>query len=972
MSRIVCVEVRWRDQVDGRVSDLLAQIHQLGLSTITGGHITNLYYLRGSFSAADVDLVCRELLVDPVVESSTWHPVEGAQRDSQPCIEVSFRAGVTDPVAQHLLVRSHLLGIEGVDAATTGTRYTFEGDFSASDLHTVAQEILCNDVIQTYSLGTMEPAFVPEAAPSDQVETIPLRSLDDSALQRLSRERVLFLSLAEMKAIQAEYQALGREPTDVELEILAQTWSEHCLHKTFKAEIDYECLGGSARTVPEGTALQPPYREHIPSLIHGYLKAATDRIARPWVRSAFVDNAGIIDFDDSYEVSFKVETHNHPSALEPFGGANTGTGGVIRDVIGVSAQPIAATDVLCFGPLDLPQAEVPQGSLHPRRIARGVVAGIEDYGNKMGIPTVSGAILYHKDYTANPLVYCGCVGLAPKGLHRTEAQAGDLCVALGGKTGRDGLHGATFSSAELTHDTGQTVGSVVQIGDPITEKAVLDAIIRARDEGLYTAITDCGAGGFSSAVGEMGKDVGVDVNLEAVPLKYPGLRPWEIWLSEAQERMVLAVPERQLERLGKLCEIYNVAWTVIGHFTGDKRLRVRYGEQVVADLPMAFIHEGWPRLTLSAVWAPPESKTPEIAPREDETPTLLRMLSDPDVASKEAVIRRYDHEVQGATVIKPLVGRECDGPADAPVLRPLATQGKRGIALGCGIAPSLGQLDPYAMAWAVIDEAIRNVVCAGADPDQVALLDNFCWGNPALADRLGGLVRAAQGCYDAAIAYGAPFISGKDSLNNEFVDARGQKRTIPPTLLISSIGIVPDVASAVTMDLKQAGDALYLVGETREELGGSLYYRLHGERGVRVPAPVPDALAILRRVHRAIQQGCITAIHDLSEGGVAVAAAEMAIAGRLGLELELAAVPKSAEVQSDQAALFAESSCRFLMEVAAEHAEAFEAVLRGAPCQRVGKVTEIPMVVIRGLEGTPVVHSPVAALVQAWQSADVA
>ena len=541
-----------------------------------------------------------------------------------------------------------------------------------------------------------------------------------------------------------------------------------------------------------GKEPERPYAETIPSLIKSYLRDATDALARPWVRSAFVDNAGIIDFDDAYELSFKVETHNHPSALEPFGGANTGVGGVIRDIIGVSAKPIANTDVLCFGPLSYPDTRLPEGALHPRRIARGVVDGIEDYGNKMGIPTVSGAILYDQDYVANPLVYCGCVGIAPKGLHRNTAQPGDLVVTLGGRTGRDGLHGATFSSAELSHDTGQTVGSVVQIGDPITEKATLDAVMQARDEGLYTSITDCGAGGFSSAVGEMGEHVGVDIDLRDVPLKYPGLRPWEIWLSEAQERMVIAVPESNMQRLGEICDIFDVEWTVIGTFTGDKRLKIRYGKKIVADMAMDFIHNGWPRTALEAVWSP--TVNPEnvgLPANVDLNATLIQCLADPNVASKENVIRRYDFEVQGATVGKPLVGIADDGPADAPVLRPLMTKGYRGFALGVGINPYFGQIDPYAMAWAVVDEALRNIVCVGGDPDQVALLDNFCWGNPALKDRLGGLVRAAQGCHDAALAYNAPFISGKDSLNNEFADVTGTKRTIPPTLLISSTGDCP-------------------------------------------------------------------------------------------------------------------------------------------------------------------------------------
>ncbi|MBN2391457.1 MAG: phosphoribosylformylglycinamidine synthase subunit PurL [Anaerolineae bacterium] len=963
----------------------------LDIESVTGVHISNLYFLRGGLTSEEVERIATEFLVDPIVEEYRWFPPSGGVTllSSPPVggieggkpIEVGFHPGVTDPVAKHLLHRAHQLGISALEAVVTGIRYVFDGPVSPAELRRIAEELLCNPVIQSYTLGPMRPEFVPDAAPSDAVDVIPIRELNDDALQRLSTERVLFLSLVEMQAIQAEFQALDRDPTDVELEILAQTWSEHCLHKTFKAEIDYTCYGGMPRVLPAAGAVrdrpeQECTHEVVPSLIRTYLRTATERLDKPWVLSAFVDNAGIVAFDDEYEVSFKVETHNHPSALEPFGGANTGVGGVIRDVMGVSAKPIANTDVLCFGPLDMLDADVPCGTLHPRRIARGVVAGIEDYGNKMGIPTVNGAILYHEDYVANPLVYCGCVGIAPKGVHRTEAQPDDLCVALGGRTGRDGLHGATFSSAELTHDTGQTVGSVVQIGDPITEKAVLDALIVARDEGLYTAITDCGAGGFSSAVGEMGKDVGVDVDLRDVPLKYHGLRPWEIWLSEAQERMVIAAPEANLSRLREICAIYNVEMTVIGRFTGDCRLRVCYGDKLAADLPMDFVHEGWPHLTLKAEWGknhesrithhasrikPHEPRTTQ--PPDALTALLLQMLAHPDVASKESVIRRYDHEVQGATVLKPLTGVMNDGPADAAVLKPLMTQGQRGIALGVGINPYYGLLDPYAMAWAVIDEAVRNVVAVGADPDKIAILDNFCWGSPSIPGRLGGLVRAAQGCHDAALAYGTPFISGKDSLNNEFVDAHGDKRAIPPMLLISALGIVPDVRCTVTSDLKRPGDRLYLISATRDELGGSLYERLTGETDGALPAPVSDAIETFRALHRAIQAGLVAAAHDCSEGGVAVTAAEMCVGGRLGLELTL---PGDAVT-----ALFAESSARFLVEVTPEHATDFEQALAGRPCVDIGVVTEPAVLRIVGAQGKVWVEREVSALVAAWQTTEV-
>jgi len=974
------IEVVPRQGCDGQAVDLLSQMVQLEITRPRHVQVSALFFVRGTLSSADVERLATKLLVDPIVETYRWRPLDAPPPPDDPnlVIEVGFRPGVTDPVAAHTLRRAQLLRIGAVDAIATGHRYAFEGELTAGDLHRTAQEILCNDVIQTYTLGPLQPAFMPRADSSDQVEIVPIRDADDDALAQLSVERVLFLSSAEMRAIRDRFRELQRDPTDVELETLAQTWSEHCQHKTFKANVTYTQTGGLARVNAGETGIVDG-PERVSGLLRTYLRAATERLARPWVRSAFVDNAGIIDFDETMEVSFKVETHNHPSALEPFGGANTGAGGVIRDILGVSAKPIACTDILCFGPADMPKEQLPAGALHPRRIARGVIAGIEDYGNKMGIPTVSGAILYDPDYAANPLVFCGCVGLAPKDTHRRDPQPGDLCVALGGRTGRDGLHGATFSSAELTHETSHTVGTVVQIGDPITEKAVTDAVLIARDEGLYTAITDCGAGGFSSAVGEMGSKVGVDVDLQDVPLKYPGLRPWEIWLSEAQERMVLSVPPANLDRLATICENRDVEWTVIGRFTGDGHLRVFHGDRLAADLEMDFLHNGWPVPELVAEWRAQEWPRTPLAESGDRTTELLRLLADPDVASKEAVIRRYDHEVQGATIVKPLVGVADDGPSDGVVLRPLfevspsgeragsSANNYRGVALGCGICPHYARIDPYAMAWAAIDEAIRNIVCVGADPDQVALLDNFCWGNPAIPDRMGSLVRACQGCHDAALTYGAPFISGKDSLNNEYVDPHGQKRTIPPTLLISSLGIVPDVRSALTMDLKQAGHYVYAVGETRSELGGSLYARLNGLVGHQIPAPVPDAIELMRALHRTISARLARACHDLSEGGLAVAAAEMALAGRLGLQLDLSRLPIADDVAHNDEALFSESSARFLVEVAPDDASEFERTMGNVSCARIATVMSDQVFQIQGLHGGTVIACTIDDIRRAWQ-----
>jgi len=982
---IIRIEVSPRlPSEDPRSRTLSTQIRTLGIDVPLEVCVSDLYFLQGDLTAEQVDRLGHELLADPVTQDfksqilNPQSPGEGSWGLGHgSLIEVMPHPDVTDTVAENLVRGAQTLGIE-VQAARTGRRYQIQGNLNAVALHTIARQLCCNEVIQTYHLGPLWPDFdALGAARRVSVEVIPLGNLNANGLIRLSHARRLALDEVEMAAIQAYFQREGREPTDAELETLAQTWSEHCYHKTFKGVIEYEEWA-------DGQVVQ---RERIDGLLRSTIMAATEAANKPWVRSAFEDHAGIIAFDAQFDLAFKVETHNHPSALEPFGGANTGVGGVIRDILGVSARPIANTDVLCFGDQDVPDNALPEGVLHPRRVMSGVVHGIEDYGNKMGIPTVNGAILFHPGYLANPLVYCGCLGLLPHGAHRRRPRPGDVLVVLGGRTGRDGLRGATFSSAELTDGTGQIASSAVQIGHPIEEKRMLEAVIRTRDAGLYTAITDCGAGGLSSAIGEMAAEFGARVHLERVPLKYQGLAPWEIWLSEAQERMVLAVPPANLAAVQRICLDLDVECSAIGEVTDSGRLQVFYGEIVVADLDMGFLHKGCPRRELRAVWdLTPSPLALEINPRPplprrergrgrglgNLSEQLLALLADPNIASKEAVIRRYDHEVQGATAVKPLVGVANDGPSDGVVLKPLATNGPEAIALGCGINPLYGLVDPYLMAVSAVDEAMRNVVALGADPDRVALLDNFCWGNPLLPDRLGGLVRAAKGCYDAAVAYGAPFISGKDSLNNEYTDRRtGESLAIPPTLLISAVGIVPDVNQAVTMDFKEPGNLIYVIGLTRNETlsPGPSPYEGEGREGWP-PQAALEGPATLRALHRTMRVGLVRACHDCSEGGLAVAVAEMCIAGRLGAEIDLVAVPRSELVVTDEAILFSESNARFVVEVRPENAARFESALNGSSWGRIGMVRAEQTLTITGLQGETVVQVGVEVLRQVWQRVD--
>ncbi len=915
------------NQPDPRSAGYLADARALGFDTLQRLECQDLYFIEGQLSQEECRQLALKLLSDPVVQTVTSSAFQAAGGErSENVVEVAYRPGVTDPVAEQIVRAAQELGFEGVQRAATGLRFQVEG-LDVEQVSRLAKQLLANNVIQHWTLGEITPSFPEETESSGAVEILPIRELTNDQLLNLSQDRRAALDLAEMQAIQNYYRKIDRDPTDVEFETIAQTWSEHCVHKTFKALVTVDS------SLPPTT--HDPLPTVVDSIIKTYLKSATDKINAPWVISAFVDNAGIIDFDDEFEVSFKVETHNHPSAIEPFGGANTGVGGVIRDVLGVSAKPIAATDILCFGPQNLDPNALPEGVLHPRRIQSGVVAGVQDYGNKIGIPTVNGAILYDEGYTANPLVFCGCVGIAPKGKHRKNPQPGDRVIVLGGRTGRDGLRGATFSSMTMDAQTGEVSGASVQIGDPITEKGLIDVITRARDLALYNDITDCGAGGLSSAAGEMASKIGADIELQNVRLKYPGLAPWEIWLSEAQERMVLAVAPEKLPALQELCDTFNTELTDIGVFTGDGRLVVRYGGKIVLELENEFLHEGIPQRQLSAVISHPSSVSSALMTDNWSLMTdnwslmtvkdrLLSLLSAPNIASKAATIRIYDHEVQGGTVVKPLTGVQADAPSDAAVLKPIGTKGTRGIVLSNGINPEYGKRDAYKMALSVIDEAIRNAVAVGADPARIAILDNFCWGDPKRPETMGTLLEAARGCSDGALLFRTPFISGKDSLNNEYLGADGQRHAIPPTLLISAIGIIEDVRQAITMDLKEAGNALYLVG--REQLS------------VIINQSVPDvpqtAPAVYRALHNAMQQGLVRSCHDLSEGGLAVAAAEMCIGGRLGLVLD-DSIPAEA--------CFAETNGCLLAEVAPASEAAFRALFDSLPLTRIGHVTADPV-----------------------------
>ena len=914
---------------DPRSAQLLADAHALGISGLTAVTCTDLVFFDADVDERTVQLVSQRLLADPLLNTVVPHTKGHA---GVVVVETTLLPGVTDARAEAITRGARLVGLGDLGPIATGRRFELTGNLTEESLQHLIQRLLANPVIERFAIGEVMPTFGAGDS-TGPAEVITVTTLSQHDLLALSTERGMALDLTEMTALAAHYRSLGREPTDVEVEMIAQTWSEHCNHKTFRANITFD----------DGATVVPLLRQ---------LRAATESINAPWVYSAFVDNAGIIGFDDHFDLAIKAETHNHPSAVEPFGGSNTGVGGVVRDVLGVSARPIALTDILCFGPTDLPVDELPAGVLHPRVVRAGVIAGVADYGNKLGVPTVSGAIVHDAGYTANPLVFCGCVGVLPHGSNPTEPQPGDRIVVIGGRTGRDGIRGATFSSMTMDATTGDVAGASVQIGDPIVEKGLIDVIVAARDAGLYSAITDCGAGGLSSSVGELASRLGATINLDLVPRKYAGLASWEVWLSEAQERMVLAVPH--VAPLQAICDRYEVELADIGSFSDDQLLVLRSGGQIVAEMGMSFLHDGCPtrHLTASRPTTPPPNVPERIVP--DLGAALRALLAHPSLRSNQDVVSGYDHEVLGGTAVRPYGGAAGDGPCDAAVVIPHGTDGETAMVLACGVNARFGTLDAYRMARACADEAIRNVVAAGADPDRIALLDNFSWGDPRRPETLGTLVAAVEGCVDAALAHQAPFVSGKDSLNNEYLTSLGERRSIPPTLVITAVGRVR-LDQVVTSDLKCAGNVVLLVGSTRNELRGSHLDAVLGIDGPgEVPAPDPRAASRYRDLHRAMSAGLVRSCHDLSEGGLATAAAEMAMAGRLGLDLAVAGDPI--------VGLFSESTGRFVVEVAAADVEAFTAIV--AESSVLGTVLAEPIVRIASDHG--VFKESIRDLLQAW------
>ncbi|MFH1420608.1 MAG: AIR synthase-related protein, partial [Candidatus Aenigmatarchaeota archaeon] len=780
----------------------------------------------------------------------------------------------------------------------------------------------------------------------------------------------LALDLKYMHAIRYYFHQQGRNPTDVELESLAQTWSEHCVHTITTGEMD-EIKDGLFKT---------------------FIKKATDEIRAKrgkddFCRSVFEDNSGAIIFDDVYLITDKVETHNAPSALDPFGGAITGIVGVDRDAIGfgLGAKPILHRYGFCFGRSNdrrqlYRRKNKVQPVLLPGRIAEGVIAGVNSGGNCSGIPTPQGFIYLDDSYRGKPLVFVGTLGLIPqqsagRDSCKKRARPDDHIIMIGGRVGKDGIHGATFSSEAL--DSGSPV-TAVQIGDPITQKTMSDAVVKeARDRELYTSITDNGAGGLSCSVGEMAKESGgCDVELDNVPLKYHGLRADEIWISEAQERMTLSVPPEKLNEFLELMKSRDVEATTIGRFTDSGRCVVSHNEKTIMDVDLKFLHEGRPTRPMKTTFTRPTYKEPSIEVPENLTAQMHGMLARPNIASFEFISRQYDHEVQGGSVLKPLQGRgRVNG--DATIVRPVLNSPK-GVIISHGVNPAYSLIDTYNMAACAIDTAVRNAVSAGADPNYLALLDNFCWCSSNEPERLGQLRRAFQACYDYATAYGTPFISGKDSMFNDFIGYDGDnnpvKISVLPTLLASSVGVMQDASRAVSIDIKMPRDIVYVTGKTHDELGASEYFAMLGEqqRGERfVGNHVPAVNAEVNKrsyakLANAISEGLVASAKSAHLGGLGVALAKTAMAGKLGMDASLVYLPGTAS--RDDFALFSESPGRVVVTVHKDYRNAFEDVMKGTPFAQIGVVKEEDSFDIRGRMSNNIVNAKVSQMLDSYRS----
>ena len=879
------VRVASKSQKDPKGQDLLAEIKRtLHIKTIKNIKTAKVYRLEG-ISQKDAKKFTEVMLFEPIDRRiSVNRPIF---TDAVQIIEVAYKPGVMNPEVASLLKSATDLKIPLI-FADSSWEYAFYGQINKEDIEKIIKRLLVNETVEHVVKVTPRTLKIDGKTP--RVQKVGIRNLSDDQLMELSKNR-LFLNLEEMKVIKNYFKKLRRDPTDCEIEVLAQTWSEHCVHKTFNAKL---VIDGKEK----------------PSLFERIKKTAN--FNKKLIVSAFVDNSGVIDFYGGWSINGKVETHNSPSAIEPYGGAMTGSGGVFRDVLGtgLGSKPIASTDIFCFAPPDLPAKELPPGCLPPDYLLRKVVYGVRDYGNRVGIPTNNGSVHFHEDFRAKPTVAVGSFGIIKKSnSQKGKPKAGDLILSIGGRTGRDGVHGATFSSGEMTSETSDVLGSAVQIGNAIEEKRIIDLVLALSAENLIRAVTDCGAGGYSSAVGEMAKSLGAKVYLEKVPLKYAGLAPWEIFISESQERMIIAQDPKNIKKVAKLANLYNVELAAIGKFTGDRRLVVTYKKETVCDLSMKFLHEGLPQRKM--IGTSIKRKTKEKLPSKNINIEKIwpKVMAHGNVCSKEPIIRMYDHTVQGKNALSPLGGVNFSAPNDGVVIKPILDK-PYGLAITHGLNPILVKIDPYnGSVWA-ITEAVSNFVAIGGNIKNAALIDNFIWPYPD-GDSLADLDKSVDACFDMAKILGIPFVSGKDSLSSTYRYPDGTVLKIPPVLLVSAFGKIADVKKTVSSDFKKVNSTIVLVGNLDlENLGGSAYFDVCNASGNVPKVDLKNIKSTLQAVTGGIQSGKILACHDISEGGMAAALAEMCFGAGFGASVDIAFLKTRADL-----VLFSETAGCFLAEV---------------------------------------------------------
>jgi phosphoribosylformylglycinamidine synthase subunit PurSL len=914
-------------------------------------------------------------------------------------IEIGYLPGVTDNVSHTVQeIATDLLKItfENNERVYTSQVTFIKGKLSEKEIQELASSMY-NPLIQRAHIKSREqfekdggmdvviPSVKLTKEPSaDEVDL----DISDEELVKIGKEGIanpdgtrrgpLALDLTFMKEIQKYFKKLGRKPRDIEIESLAQTWSEHCKHTIFANPMD-EIKDGIYKTYIQGATK----------------KIRKDKGKNDFCVSVFTDNSGGIAFDNEYLVTHKAESHNSPSALDPFGGAITGIVGVNRDTIGfgLGAKPIANYYGYCFADprIDMPLYKGPnftQKMLSSRRIMEGVIQGVNEGGNQSGIPTPQGFVYFDERFRGKPLVIVGTVGLIPRKIkgklsHVKKAMPGDHIVVIGNRVGKDGIHGATFSSEAM--DTGSPA-TAVQIGDPITQKKLSDALVKeARDQLLYNSITDNGAGGLSCSVAEMAKESnGCDVDLNKVPLKYPGLEPWEIWVSESQERMTLAVSPKNLEKFIELMDARGVETSVIGKFTDSGRCVVKYNKKTIMDIDLQFLHYGLPERPTTTTYNPPLFAEPEFLfltsknnniTIKQYNNSLLTMLSRLNITSYAFISNQYDYVVQANAVLPPLQGRgRVNG--ETSVIRPVLNS-KRGVIMSQGFYPYYTEIDSYKMSAASIDTAVRNAVANGADPDYLAILDNFFWCSSTEPERLGQLKQSAKACYDYAVAYGTPFIAGKDSMFNDFkgFNAKGEpvKISIPPTLLISSIGVISDITKVVSLDVKNASDLVYMLGETFDELGGSEYYAMLSEQKKKVfqsnSVPTVDAkknYKLYKALNKALDKRLLASSISVTKGGLAVALAKAAIGGQLGLKIDLKNLP--GKVSSDHHALYSESQGRIVVTVRPSNKAAFEKIMNGNAFRQIGKVTKDRKLSVKSSDGKEIINLDLKKATKAYRN----